>query len=601
MRIANFQPNCMTKISLVIITLNEEHNIARCIQAAQGIVDEIIVLDSGSTDNTVKLATQLGASCYFKEWMGYAVQKDYANSLAAYPYILSLDADEVLSDKLRSSILAIKSNLTDAYELNRLTNYCGHWVKHSSWYPDRKVRLFPKNKARWNGAIVHEELLLDADLKVERLKGDLFHYSYSSSFEHRMRADKYSRLTALKLFNAGKRASVFKPLISALGRWLKMYVFRLGFLDGWAGLKIAGISAQSNHYKYLELRRLGKLKSINPPKHIAISRTDSIGDVILTLPMCGIIKRTWPDVKITFIGKTYTEAVIRSCKYVNEFLNVDEILALEPAMQQKVFDNEKIDAIIHVFPNSTLAKMSAKAGIPIRIGTAKRWIHWTTCNFLPWLSRKNSALHEAQLNLKLLKPLQLQYAADLSELPLFYGFEPRMSLAPQFQQMLEDRRFKLVIHPKSRGSAVEWSLASYSSLIDKLPSELFAIFITGTAVERGLISDSALPWGKSNVYDLTGKLNLDELISFIASCDALLAASTGPLHIASASGLNAIGLYSPKRPIHAGRWAPIGKKATFFVARSHPSAGESLDIAVEQVAEKLLDLQVGKNKYKDIK
>lgn len=601
MGIANFQPDCMTKISLVIITLNEEHNIARCIQATQGIVDEIIVLDSGSTDNTVKLASQLAALCYFKKWTGYASQKDYANSLASHPYILSLDADEVLSDKLRASILALKSDLKSAYELNRLTNYCGHWVKYSSWYPDKKVRLFPKNKARWDGAIVHEELLLDADLKVESLQGDLLHYSYNSTFEHRLRADKYSRLTAQKLFSAGIKASVLKPVLSAVGRWLKMYVFRLGFLDGWAGFKIAGISAISNHYKYLELRRLWKFKSTKSPNHIAISRTDSIGDVILTLPMCGIIKKAWPDTKITFIGKTYTEAVIRACKNVDEFLNVDEILAMEPALRQEVVENIKLDVIIHVFPNATLARLASKVGVPIRIGAAKRLIHWTTCNFKPWFSRKNSALHEAQLNLKLLKPLHLQYAADLSELAMDCGFESRVPLAQQFQQFTNDGRFKLVIHPKSRGSAVEWSLASYSALIEALPQELFAVFITGTAVERELISDHGLPWKKPNVHDLTGKLNLDELITFIASCDALLAASTGPLHIASACGINAIGLYSPKRPMHAGRWAPIGKRATFFVAKSHPAEGASLDISVAQVLEKLLDLQVGKNKYKEKK
>ena len=582
----------MTGISLVIITHNEERNIERCINAAAGIADEVIIVDSGSSDNTVIIAKKLGARCFHQDWLGYAQQKDFANSLASYDYILSLDADEVISDELRKVILAHKSSLQGAYELNRLTNYCGSWVKHSSWYPDWKVRLFPKNKARWNGAIVHEELLLDKNVQITRLQPVLFHFSYYDRHEHRMRADKYSRLTAQKMFASGKRANLLQPAISAAGRWLKMYVFRLGFLDGRAGLDIATISAKSNFYKYRELRRLHLLSLRKPLRHICISRTDSIGDVILTLPLAGVIKQAWPQAKITFIGKTYTESIIRGSRFIDNFLNADELLSLSPDQRMDLFNSSQFDAVIHVFPNKVMAKAAKAAGVPIRIGVAKRLAHWFYCNYRPWFSRKNSPLHEAQLNLKLLAPLNLQDAADITEIPAFYGFDP--SFPCNAINLIDKEKFNLILHPKSRGSAVEWSLASYASLIKSLPQNQFKIFITGTSAEKEWMGNNSLPWNQPNVVDLTGKLNLQELMAFIAQSDALIAASTGPLHIAAASGIAALGLYSPKRPIHPGRWAPVGKKASVLVANSHPANAQGLEISVEDVVSRVLALAEGK-------
>lgn len=248
-------------ISAVIITFNEERNIERCIRSLLAVADEIIVLDSFSTDATQKICESLGVVFLQREWEGYAASKNYVNLQAKFDYILSLDADEALSEELQQNILEVKkSEFSGVYKLNRLTNYCGKWIYHSGWYPDWKIRLFPKTGCEWAGDIVHEELIYPSDLTVKELKGDLLHYSYVSYDEHRKRADHYSRLTAQKYLLNGKKAGIFSPFLSCIMRFFSMYFINKGFLDGYAGFKIAQISGQSNYFKYKELRRLNREK-----------------------------------------------------------------------------------------------------------------------------------------------------------------------------------------------------------------------------------------------------------------------------------------------------------------------------------------------------
>lgn len=250
------------KISATIITLNEERNIERCILSLKKVADEIIVLDSFSTDKTEEICKQLGVRFEKRAWAGYANAKNYLNSLAKFDYILSVDADEEIDEQLQKAILQIKKiEKPQVFSVNRLTNYCGKWIKHSGWYPDVKVRLFPKKDCIWEGEYVHEELRYPSSMKNTLLEGHLNHYSYYSFKEHRERADKYSALTAQKMHAKGKKATVLKPYLSALGRFVSMYFLKLGFLDGKMGFKIAQISAKSNVFKYQELRRLNREKN----------------------------------------------------------------------------------------------------------------------------------------------------------------------------------------------------------------------------------------------------------------------------------------------------------------------------------------------------
>ena len=249
----------MDKLSVVIITLNEERNIGRAIESVKRIADEVIVVDSFSTDRTKEICESHNVKFVQTPWKGYSETKNYANSLAENEYVFSLDADEAVDKNLEKIIIAQKhTGLKGSYTVNRKTNYCGKWINHSGWYPDKKIRIFPKSKTKWVGEFVHEELEFSEGMNEVELPGHLEHYSYYNYIEHRARADKYSLLTAKKMNAAGKKASAIKPYLSAIARFVSMYIFKLGFLDGKMGFKIAQISAQSNIVKYKELRKLNQ-------------------------------------------------------------------------------------------------------------------------------------------------------------------------------------------------------------------------------------------------------------------------------------------------------------------------------------------------------
>jgi len=296
-------------------------------------------------------------------------------------------------------------------------------------------------------------------------------------------------------------------------------------------------------------------------KTIIISRTDSIGDVVLTLPMAGLIKKFYPKSKIIFLGKTYTQPVIALSKHVNEFINWDELQKLPNKVE--VLKSYKAEVFIHVFPNKEVAKLVKAAQIPIRIGTLGRFQHLFTCNKKVYFSRKKSNLHESQLNLKLLQPLGISTIVELNKMAIYYGFEKIPPLNPELNELIDTNRFNVILHPKSKGSAKEWGLNNYAKLVELLPKDRFKVFISGTEEEGKLIGNT---FGfDENVVSLIGKLSLTDFIAFIAYADGLVAASTGPLHIASALNKKAIGLYSPKRPIHPGRWKPVGQFAQAIV------------------------------------
>jgi (heptosyl)LPS beta-1,4-glucosyltransferase len=252
----------MTPISAVIITYNEEKNIERCIRSLMGVVDEIIVLDSFSTDQTPAIVKELGATLVQTPWEGYAKTKNKANQYARFPYILSIDADEALSEPLRQSIVKEKEKkLEGVYEVNRLTNYCGHWIRHCGWYPDRKIRLFPKAHAYWEGDFVHEVLVYPKTLPKKRLKGDLLHYSFHSIEDHLNRIQKYAPLEAKKLFQKKKKATFYHLHLKPLLKFGSMYFLRLGFLDGYYGYKVCQLSAYAVKQRYHHLKRLYQEKN----------------------------------------------------------------------------------------------------------------------------------------------------------------------------------------------------------------------------------------------------------------------------------------------------------------------------------------------------
>lgn len=244
-------------LSLVIITHNEEDNIARCLRSAQSIADEIVVVDSYSNDQTQAICERYQVRFIQHPFEGFMQQKNYAVAQATHPYILSLDADEVLSPTLLASIQTTKKKWThDAYAMNRLNNYCGKWIRHCGWYPDTKVRLFDRRKASWGAGEIHEKIVLDANSNSSKLEGDLLHYSYTSISGHVRRINSYTDRMAKATFQRGKRSNIPKILFSPIFNFIKKYIFKLGFLDGYYGLVVCIMAAYYSFLKYAKLYEL---------------------------------------------------------------------------------------------------------------------------------------------------------------------------------------------------------------------------------------------------------------------------------------------------------------------------------------------------------
>jgi len=247
----------MNKLSIVIITFNEAKNILKCLQAASSVADEIIVYDSFSTDNTCEIAAQHGAKVIHGAWQGYAKSKNVANEKASYDWILSLDADEVLSAALQDAILQLKSEGLKTASFKRLTNYCGKWIKHAGWYPDIKLRLFNRKQMQWQG-LIHEELkaIGQHEIKPILLQGDCLHYSYHSIESHYQQTNKFGTLSAQSLYEKGVKTSFMKIYFAPFFKFIQMYFLKLGLLDGYYGFIVCKISAQATYQKYAKLKAL---------------------------------------------------------------------------------------------------------------------------------------------------------------------------------------------------------------------------------------------------------------------------------------------------------------------------------------------------------
>jgi ADP-heptose:LPS heptosyltransferase len=559
----------MSLLSVVIITWNEEKNIERCIRSVQGLADEVVVVDSFSTDRTPELCMALGVRFEQHAFEGYIEQKNYALSRCSYNWVLALDADETLSLALHQSILAEKQKgfAADGYTMNRLTNYMGKWVRHSGWYPDRKLRLFDRTKARWGGLNPHDKVVFDQNATIAHIQGDLLHYSYTKPEDHSFQIEHFSSIGAQAYFQDGRNAGLFTLWFSPVVKFVRDYFIKLGFMDGKTGWQIARFSALATWLKYLKLRYL---HNAIEPTNIIISRTDSIGDVMLTLPMCGLIRKSYPEAKIIFLAKSYTMPIVRNCEHVHSVLDAEDLANMRFDEQVKLLRETNADTIIHVFPDRHIARLAKKAGIPHRIGTSGRLWHWLYANHRLPMSRKRSNLHEAQLNMKLLMPLGIVDFIPLPRIWPLNGFKPPLHAHHKLFDLVKPDKINLIFHPKSKGSAREWPLERFSELAHLLPADKFRVFIGGTATEGELMK----PLLDSNpeMIDITGQLTLDQYISFIAIADGLIAASTGPLHIAASLGRIAVGVYPSMRPIHPGRWKPLGPWAVALTLKENCNA-----------------------------
>lgn len=327
-----------------------------------------------------------------------------------------------------------------------------------------------------------------------------------------------------------------------------------------------------------------------PLSRILISRTDNIGDVVLTLPLAGYLKQLLPGVRVDFLVRAYAAPLVRQCRYVDQVLVLEE--QDDPA---RSFADQGYDTVIFAFPNRRLAQAARRAGVANRVGTSHRLYHWLSCNRLAWFSRVRSPLHEAQLNFKLLRPLGIDHTPALADIPALYGLAaPHL---PAVDALREPGAFNIILHPKSNGNGREWPLANYEALARRLQSAPdVRVWITGSAAEGDLLERDipglfALP----QVRNLCGRFDLAGLVALIGAGDGLVASGTGPLHIAAALGRPTLGLFPPIAPIHPGRWGALGADAQSLcaVARCDSCTGQAAcacmaAIGVDAVAEVIL-------------
>lgn len=296
-------------------------------------------------------------------------------------------------------------------------------------------------------------------------------------------------------------------------------------------------------------------------KRVIISRTDSIGDVLLTLPMIAWLKERFPSMTVLFLGKGYTKSIVEAYTLVDEFIDWNNYKDLPEKEKQYSFSELNADAIIHVFPQKEIAKLAKKVRIGIRIGTSHRLYHLWMCTENVSFTRKNSNLHEAQLNHELLRPFGLSELPSLEEVKATTKnfIIPKTALP---EGLLKSNEYT-IFHPKSQGSAKEWPIAKYIEAALRLANKGQIVVFTGTESE-GNTFRSKLPIHE-NIIDTTGKLSLEQLMALINGATNLVACSTGPLHISAYLGINTIGLYSPKRPIHPARWSALGSNVNIVV------------------------------------
>ncbi len=245
------------KLSVVVITFNEEQNIERCLNSVASIADDIVVVDSFSTDKTKQICLDNNARFVEHKFDGHIEQKNWALTQAKHQYVLSLDADEALTKELQVKITEIKNNWeSDAYSFNRLTNYCGQWINHCGWYPDKKLRLWDITKGSWGGENPHDKVIMQAGLEPKHIPLDILHYSYYTLDQHEKQLQKFAEISAQAAFKKGKKSSSFKVFYKSWAKFLRNYILKLGFLDGRNGYIICKNTAKETAIKYRRLKEL---------------------------------------------------------------------------------------------------------------------------------------------------------------------------------------------------------------------------------------------------------------------------------------------------------------------------------------------------------
>ena len=569
-------------LSVVIIAKNESHNLPRCLQSVQTVADEVIVVDSDSTDGTPELAESLGARVFQRPFTTYADQKNWAASQATQPYILSLDADEALGEALLADIEAWKScppHAKAAWSMPRLTNYCGSWIRHGGWYPDRKIRLWSAGAGEWKpgteGGMLHESWVPHDGIEVFEFDSDLLHFSYHTTADHQRQFAKFSLLGAEDAARAGRTSSFLKSFARAAFQWFKQVVVQSGWRDGRAGLRVAKWSAVAAFWKWTLVKAAPSHRTWS---RVAIVRSDALGDNILTLPLAGALRRLLPHVEVDWICRPYARPVVAKSKAVHT-IRVWEEANMDAEEEEALFAG--VDAVVFAFPEPRLLAAAARAGVQVRVATGRRWAAFRWANRRMWRSRKHTPEHETAQGLRLLHGLGL---------PARWRFPERrdwMDLLEWHASSADDLLLEgldgaVLLHPGNHGSANGWSLTRFEGLAKALMTEGVPVVVTGSPQERSALT----PWlkrmsGTAGFTDAVGAWTLAQLMEAVTQVRCVVASSTGPLHMAAAQGTPTVGLYRSEAPFWPERWGPLGYGEILTTPELEAEGG--LNLSVEDV------------------
>ena len=328
-------------------------------------------------------------------------------------------------------------------------------------------------------------------------------------------------------------------------------------------------------------------------KRIVISKINRIGDVLCALPMASALKNKDASCTVIFLGNSYAADVISQYVDVDEFVAWDQWQPYSFEFIIEQMQALRADVILHVLPNRKIARLAKRAQIPVRMGTSHRLYHWTTCNFLVNIGRSKYPFHEMQFDFMHLHPFGFHKQFSLEEIIKLRQF--RAFVCPlELQPLLMRSKFNLILHPKTFVEKREWPIENFAELISRLDPQQFTIFITGTEKE-GLKMRASCVEPFAHVHDLTGKISLNNFIHFVAHADGLIAASTGPVHIAANVGIHTLGLYTALRPYDSTRWGPIGPKAETLQSMTN---NENLDSSLKNISVDSV-LAVVKRWYRD--
>ena len=583
-------------LSVVVIAKNESQNLSRCLASVAGVADDVVVVDSGSTDGTVEIAKSFGARVYQREFTTYADQKNWAANQASQPHVLSLDADEALSPALREEIQAWKAGLgsadevpnREAWSMPRLTNYCGTWVRHGGWYPDRKIRLWAVGSGSWRtpveGSILHEGWVPEAGLTVREFEGDLLHYSYHSTSDHHRQWAKFSTLGARDAASAGRKSRPWKPALRWVFQGFKQFILQGGWRDGSAGWEVARWSALSAYWKWKQVSAAEELGQI---RRVGVVRSDALGDNVVSLPMAGALKRALPEAKVVWVCRDYARPLADRSREVDDVRVWDG--GEDAAENAALF--EGLDAVVFAFPEPKLMSAAARAGVPIRVATGRRWASLRWANRRVWRSRRNRPEHEAMQGLRLLHALAIPARwrhpdlgdwLDLTGLQGSSNADRATELVPAGWSSLQG---SVVLHPGNHGSANGWSVERFAELASRLLERGVPVVVTGTESERlGLKPVLKALDGRPAGLDAVGRWSLSELMDVLGFVGCVVASSTGPLHVASALGTPTVGLFRTSAPFWPERWGPLGRGAVLTAEESETGGGLELEVSAVESA-----------------